>query len=334
MARFRRADRNGQRPASGASSPAETALSARSLADAIERAMDRGLWEHAERIARSALPLAPTSTRLSEQVARLRLAQGRPETALNIIESPWARGGELQASLRLLRAVCLVQVGRKEEAHSDLLRWSNKSTAPLDARLMLALLEWEAGDEHAATLTLLRNLKHLEDDRTLELLMLLAVRQGRHEQSRVWAGRLRECSAFGAGSPYLQLLFDSLLLPHKGEMSEPRPDQVDTLRLELIAGEGAIPTLVAAQKLRPQRDAARLLYRALAQALEDLNDAQPALEGLARLALVLEDPEAAREWIEKARQHNPMSASLAMLREEIDRARSGSTAAPSQEKAA
>ncbi|MDY7109985.1 MAG: hypothetical protein SYC29_15240 [Planctomycetota bacterium] len=333
MARFRRADRVGQRPRGGSPSPAETALSARSLADAIERAIDRGRWAHAERIARSALPLAATSARLSEQVARLRLAQGRPETALTIIESPRARG-EMNASLRLLRAVCLVQVGRKEEAHSDLLRWSKKSTAPLDARLMLALLEWEAGDEHAATLALLRNLKHLEDNRTLELLLLLAVRQGRAEQSGVWARRLRECSAFGAGSPYLNLLCDSLLLPQAGETHEPTPDQVDTLRLELIAGEGAIATLVAAQQLRPQRDVARLLYRALEQALDDLADPSPALEALARLALILEDLDAARNWTDQALQRHPMSASLALLREEIERAGAGSSPAPSQEKAA
>ena len=159
LARFRRTDRPTDRSAPAAASPAEKALTARALADAIDRAMDMGLWEHAERIARSALRLAPASARLSEQLARLRLAQGRPETALTIIDSPWAQG-EMYASLRLLRAVCLVQVGRKQSAHSDLLRWSKKSTAPLDARLMLALLEWEAGDDHAATLSLLRNLKH------------------------------------------------------------------------------------------------------------------------------------------------------------------------------
>lgn len=333
LARFRRTDRPTDRSAPAAASPAEKALTARALADAIDRAMDMGLWEHAERIARSALRLAPTSARLSEQLARLRLAQGRPETALTIIDSPWAQG-EMYASLRLLRAVCLVQVGRKQSAHSDLLRWSKKSTAPLDARLMLALLEWEAGDDHAATLSLLRNLKHLEDDRTLELLLLIATRQERPEQAQVWARRLRECSAYGAGSSYLHLLCDSLMLPQRRSQDEPSPEQVDMLAMELIAAEQVIPALLAAQQLRPQPDVANLLYKAIEQALDDLADQLRAFEALARLALILEDREAARQWIEQALHRNPMSASLAMLKAEAEGGAGPAASEPSQEKAA
>ena len=333
LARFHRNDRPDRPAAAVTPSPAEKALTARGLADAIDRAMDMGLWEHAERIAQSALPLAPTSARLGERLARLRLAQGRPETALAIIDSPWAQG-ERHASLRLLRAVCLVQIGRKEEAHSDLLRWSKKSTAPLDARLMLSLLEWEAGDDHAATLALLRNLKHLEDPRTLELLLLIATRQERPEQTQVWARRLRECSAFGGGSAHMHLLCDSLMLPQLRAQGEPTDEQTNMLAMEFIAAEQVIPTLVAAQQFRPQRDVANLLYRAIEQALDDLTNRFNALEALARLALILDDRTEARRRAEEALRHNPMSASLAMLLEELDEKSPEATDQPPQERAA
>jgi hypothetical protein len=74
---------------------------ARRLADAIDRAMALGLWEHADRLARTAASLAPGYARLAEPLARLRLAQGDPETAIRVIDcgcfeppatSFWVRG--------------------------------------------------------------------------------------------------------------------------------------------------------------------------------------------------------------------------------------------------
>jgi len=282
---------------------------AKALADAIDRAMHMGLWGQAERIARSASRIGPTSSRLTERLARLRLAQDDAEVALAIIDGC----AEMTASLRMLRAACLMQLGRKQEAHADLLRWSKKSASPIDARLMLALLEWEAGDDCAATLTLMRNLKHLEDPRTLELLLLIAVAQDRRDRARFWARRLQEVSVFGIGSPYLNLLCCSLQVPPGRDAAEPTDAQVTMLAMELISAEQVIPSLVEAQRHHPSRGAATLLYRAIKHALDDLTDQARAAEALAKLALLLEEPAAAEHWARKGLERNPMSATLTML---------------------
>jgi hypothetical protein len=292
----------------------DTRTTARVLADAIDRAMSLGLWDHADRIARTASRLAPRSPRLTEPLARLRLAEGRPETALSII----AACQQQTASLRLLRAACLVQTGRKAEAHSDLMSWSRKSIAPLDARLMLGLLEWEMGDDHAATLALLRNLRHLEDPRTLELLVLIAVQQGRPQQIALWSRRLRECSAFGAGSSYLKLLFCSLLLESRSDRErQPTADQVGLLAAEITAAEQVIPALVEAQRRSPQRDVAMLLAQSIEYAYGDLTNQVAASESLARLALILDDAEAAARWADRAQALSPDAVSLTILAREM-----------------
>ena len=303
-------------PAPAARSTVEDRLKARGLAEVIDRAIAMGLWAHAERLTDAALRLGPTSPCLIERVARLRLAQGRPQTALDMIEAAGA-ARTMPASMRLLHAACLVQLGRKEEAHIDLMRWSKRSTAPIDARLMLALLEWEAGDEHAAVLALRRNLKHLEDPRSLELLLLIASRFGRGEQADAWAKRLRECSAFGAGASHVELLCGSLSLRAERKRIRPTEDQVHLLAMELIAAEQVISSLVEAQRLQPQPEAAELLYKSIEHALVDLTDQVRAMEALARLALILGDGAAARRWGGKGLARHPMSATLNMIAREL-----------------
>ena len=145
---------------------------ARRLADAIDRAVAMGLWDHADRLARTAAPMAPDNPRLVEPLARLRLAQGDPERALHMIDTCRTR----PASLRLLQATCLLFLGARTDAHLDLYRWSSRASAPLDARLLLGLLE-RGTDDSTAIRTLQRNLRHLEDVRTLQaLLLMLAIR--------------------------------------------------------------------------------------------------------------------------------------------------------------
>ena len=300
--RGRRAGRSG-----GGRSIAEDRLAARGLADALDRAMEMKLWAHADRLAGSAARLAAAHPRLTDRLARLRLMEGEPETALAMIES--CRHGS--ASLRLLRAACLIEVGRKAEAHADLIAWSRRSTAPLDARLMLALLEWESGDAHAAVQTLLRNLRHLEDPRTLELLVLLARHQERVAQSNQWAKRLRTCGAATADGPDAELLLQSLGMSGAGPEAEATEEQVDTLAMELVLAEAVIPALVEAMRREPRRRTARLLGRAIERALPELSEQSAAYEALANLSVVLDNQQAAGDWARRALEINPASASLA-----------------------
>jgi len=287
---------------------------ARKLADAIDRAVALGMWDHADRLARTAAPLATGYPRLVEPLARLRLAQGDPETALRLIETCRTP----PASLRMLRATCLLFLGSRTEAHLDLYRWSSRASAPLDARLLLGLLERD-GDDATAVRTLLRNLRHLEDPRTLQALLLISTQRARPEQAKVWADRLRTAGRSGSegAAEISDLMLQSLGMPGLRADAEPTTDQANALAMELITFEPAITTLTEAQRRRPHLPTALLLTRAIQQALPDLSDQSSALHAMARLSVLLGDYEAARSWAGKGLAANPMSAALVLLVNEL-----------------
>ncbi len=306
---LRRLGRSGDAPEPSKHTPSARRL-ARRLADALDRAMEMGLWDHADRLARRAAPLAHGYARLAEPLARLRLAQGDPETALRVIDA----SGDIPSSLRMLRVVCLLMAGARAEVDLDLHRWAQKSSAPLDCRLLLALLERHR-DPEAALRSLQRNLKHLEDPRTLQTLLLLAVLRQRPQQAEQWAGRLRRC---GRGDPLVtDMLLQSLGLTALRSDAEPTADQVHALAMELIAFEPSIDVLTEAQRLRPDAFTVRLLRRAIEQATPDLAETAEALRALARLAMLEGDLVAARRFVERALAHNPMSAELALLLQQL-----------------
>jgi tetratricopeptide (TPR) repeat protein len=272
--------------------------------------MTHGQRARAEQIARRASGLSARHPRLAECLARLRLAQGRPETALRIIEGC----REVRASLRLLRATCLITVGRRAEAQADLLRWSEQASAPLDARLLLGLMERQAGDQAEAQRTLRRNLRHLEDPRTITALLLQGVLRERPRLVAMWADRLRACrEASCAGGPDPDLVLASLGMPGRTSEVEPTPEQANALAVELIMNERAIGPLVEAQRLSPHAPTARLLRDAIVEALDDLDDTADACEALARLSIVLGERDDAVRWARRGLEANPMSASLALL---------------------
>ncbi len=314
---FRRRRRNPDPPAIGLAdrSRADNAPAARHMSDAIERAIEQRQWLQADFLAERAAHLAACHPRLAECLARLRLAQGQPQTALGIIEGRRKRS----SSLRLLRAVCLLQLGRTSEAHVDLHRWSRNSSAPLEARLLLGLLEWAAGDTEAAMTALRRNLKHLDDPRTLEALLLVSLQRDRADQARVWADRLRSYATTADTAPELNLLLRSLGMAEAAVAGDPSPAQVHTLAMELIAQDGVIPALVEASRLRPQPAVARLLGLAIEYALDDLRHPQAAMEALARLSSLQGDFGTALGWAKRGLARNPMSASLALLHRELTR---------------
>jgi len=287
---------------------------ARRLADAIDRAVAMGLWDHADRIAKTAAPMAPDCPRLVEPLARLRLAQGDPETALRLIETCQTP----PASLRLLRATCLLFLGRRTDANLDLYRWSSRASAPLDARLLLGLLE-RGVDDSTAIRTLRRNLRHLEDARTLQALVLIGAKRRRAEQTETWAGRLRACCSAGGDeqAAITDLMLRSLGMTGLRADAAPTTEQVNALAMELITFEPAIPTLTEAQRRRPHLPTARLLARAVELALPDLSDGPAALHALARLSIILGDQNSALGFAERGLAENPMSAALALLVEEL-----------------
>lgn len=293
--------------------PQHERLIARTLAEDIDRAINAGRWDHAEQLADAAGRLAPDCARLSEQLARLRLTRGDAETALRIVEGCRA----MPSSLRLLRAVCLWLVGERIEAHLDLHRWSAKASAPLDARLLLGLIELRLGDVDRSIEALQRNLRHLEDPRSLEALILVHLLNDRPDQADAWAQRLRRRSCIGAVAPEADPLLRSLGMPGLPDEAEPTQEHVANLAMELICFEPAIHALVTAQHSRFHLPTVRLLAPAIAKALPDLNDASAGMHALARLSLLQGERQQARRWAERGLAQNPMSAPLAIMLREL-----------------
>ncbi len=272
------------------------------------------MWDHADRLARTAASYAPGYPRLVEPIARLRLAQGDPETALRMIETCRTP----PASLRLLRATCLLFLGERTQANLDLYRWSARASAPLDARLLLGLME-RGSDDATAVRSLLRNLRHLEDPRTLQALLLISTQRGRPEQADVWAGRLRAGGRTGneGEAEISDLMLQSLAMPGLHTDTEPTADQANALAMELITFEPAIATLTKAQQRQPHLPTVLLLARAIEQALADLSDRSSAMHALARLSVLLGDTDAACRWAKQGLAANPMSAALVLLVEKL-----------------
>ncbi len=281
---------------------------ARRLGDAIDQAAMAGRWEESARLAAEAAPLAARSARLTAVVARLRLSQGDPETALRLIEACRPRS----ASLRLLRATCQVLLGQRTEASLDLLRWSRQSGAPLEARMMLALMERDR-DGTMSLQALQRNLHQMEDPRTIEALLLLSVLRRRPQQTEAWAGRLATGSVGSDEAPVARIMLESLGMSSAAVAEGHTADEVAALAMEMIALERAIPVLTEAQRRRPHAPTIRLLRRAVELSLPDLADQGTALHSMARLSLLLGERREAREYAERGRAANPMSAALAIL---------------------
>ncbi len=89
--------------------------------------------------------------------------------------------------------------------------------------------------------------------------------------------------------------------------------------MELAACEEVIPALVEAQHRRLDPAVADLLRGAIERARPDLIEEAPACEGLARLALLRGEPEAAHHWARRALLLQPLSATARHLLAECER---------------
>jgi hypothetical protein len=225
----------------------------------------------------------------------------------------------------MLRAVCLLQLGRGVEAQLELQQWCRRSSAPLEARVLLASLELMSGQAASATTTLQRNLRHLEHPRSLQLLTALAVLQDRIAPAQAWAARLHEIDLTHPNAES-GLIMACLGLTAAAPAQADHERQIDHLAVELIACEQAINLVVEDQHRRFDRATATMLSRAIELALPDLSQRPAAMEALARLALLLEDQAAAMRWAERGLALHPRSASLTMLVQRLNAAASSAAA--------
>lgn len=279
------------------------------IATALDRAMRQDQWAQARRLVLSAGRLTETFPHVAEQVARFHLASGDPLQALHLIDDSHVQ----TASLRMLRNVCLIVIGRESEARTDLQQWVKRSTAPLSARTLHALLEVGEKNYETARTQLRRNLKHLDDPTSLASLIALCVADDRQRQADHWADRFQKAMAGVPEFERYDLMLKSLRLARPAPSHRSDLRQVQTLALELLGHENIIPVLVSAQAIEFDPRTSRLLADAIEQALPDLDKPQAGLEALARLALCADDFNLARHWIERGSAAYPMSSGLARL---------------------
>ena len=256
---------------------------ARRLTAELDAALQQGKLTLANRLAESAMLIASAHPHLCDRIARLRLMQGDSETALRIIESCiWQ-----SASLRLLRSICLVSLGRRHEAHLDLQAWSRRAAAPLRARQLLALLDCTIGDEQSAIQALQRNLRQLEDPATLSTLALIGMAQGRFEWVGRWIERLNAVVTHDRSADLMELAMSTIDRPAAGHPAQAALERrIAMLAGELAANEQVIPVLVESQRLQPDAEAIALLVAGIEHALPRFEQPEAAIQALEALQAI------------------------------------------------
>ncbi len=248
-----------------------------------------------------------------ERRARALLAQGDVAGAAELAE----RLATPTSASRLLANVCRALAGRRVEAQLDLVDWSKRACCPMDARLLLALLQIEEGDRARAIASLNRNLAQIDDPRTIQAIILIQLERGDAAEASRWADRLRSLAMNWTDRPVISGWLNSLGLEPGDVAAEPPDALVEQLALELLACESAIVSLAAAARYDRSRPRALLLMRALESAFDRLEAPAPACEAMARLALTLGDTASARRWIDTGLKLNPLCAPLAILLAEL-----------------
>lgn len=273
----------------------------RRLCRTLDRAMALGLLEHAQRVAATAARFSGSHPRLTERLARLRLVLNDPRGAIEIIERQPA---ERTSSLQLLYAACLLRTDRRAEAHLLLHRLASKTSAPLGARLMLGIVEFQTGNVDAAINALLRNLRQIDDPRTLLALTLVSSAAARTDMSARWARRLEGCVYSGPSAIDQRRMF--LILRSLGLASSPlgcnvAPARLSGLADELVEFEEVISALVAWQRIILDQSDVRLLRDAIKAAMPRLLDQAAAHEAINELEFLLH--------LEVHEQHGPFAVS-------------------------
>jgi len=307
-------------PASDAAQQFETLQQAKQLCDAIDRGAELNLWDHIERLAASATKLPWFDAPLADRLARIRVAQGEPETAIAMLD----RGVNSPASSRLLRILCLLHTGAQTEAQLALMEWSRERDAgpmPTEGLLLLALLEWQSGDIEEAT-RLLRDIgEHAEGENarwTKMMRVLLAAAQGQWDRATSRAESLAE-SDNGIAEREISIMLDSLRLGRPVDPEQQRHERIEQMASELPTMAHLIEPLVEAQRRQLETPVAEELLAALELAFEHMGEHQAiAAEALGHLHQLLGEHDAAINWARRGLVLNPMSARLVLLLHELE----------------
>jgi len=219
--------------------------------------------------------------------------------------------GEHHHEWRLARLRDWCGQGQSAAAELELHAWRREEDCPDAARLMLAGLLSQRG-RHDAALEVLAESAQI-DPELMKLRIALLTELGRVDEARLQTERL-----------YHEWGHDSDVLAWLHLMQTPGADSLPVVTesmVELLAGElvgqvELLPTLVTAQKIRPDLRGVRLLRDAVQRILPDMEEMHEVVVGcwaLAELSLLLGDQDDARRWAHRGLRMHPHYAPLALV---------------------
>ncbi len=272
---------------------------------------------------------APAISRLAElradhpDIPELRACEALLRGEAQRGEQVLQRARQLTPRGRLLMHLLQMQTARCDLAHLELSGWSRQSTCPPRARLLTAWLDWRRTSADAARARLQRRGRQedLPDDpQDDRLQLLIAWTQRMPHSGRHYADQLM--ARLGMHAP-TQRFCRSLELTESQDATI-SPDLVNALAEQLDAHQHLVPTLVAAQRVKPRPIRVQLLRRALRRIVDRVAEPLPIVEALAELAELAGDPGDAERWARRGLRQPPYSAKLALL---LDRVHDTPTAA-------
>ncbi len=288
-------------------------VAASAAARAARAAIEAGDLDDAQDTIQFGLIDDPQHATLHELSAWCQLIEGRADLAVESL----SRDARNVARRRLLLNVARCQSAQKQAAHLDLLAWNREERCPTEARLLLAILEAEAGNREAARAILTESLQHDADTLTCQMLVLLELED---ETKAIPNSRSVNLLAHAfSHDAAVDRWITSLELPAPAALPDVPLEMIDQLAAQLLQRPDVIPTLVVAQRHAEQPHRVELLRRALGRIVWDLEHPLPAVEALGELSLLAGQYDDARRWVRHGLRDQPFSASLALMLDRIDR---------------
>ncbi|MHB1158157.1 MAG: tetratricopeptide repeat protein [Phycisphaerales bacterium] len=286
-------------------------LVVREACEAAFAALARNDIAPAQRLVEHARGLDPAHPDVIRARALIALQTNQPLLAVDLLE----RDNSSLASMRLLLQLARLQAGRREAAHLDLHAWSRLESCPPQARQLLAWLELQSADTHAARAALQRNLRHQLDPAGIQMLWLIDRQTGLRDTARQFAAVMAHRLPHHEPTRAFQRLMG---LGDRVPTLVP-VEMIDQLAAELLDQPDVIASLVAAQKCRMQSQRVELLRRALARIVDDLPQSLDAVVALAELSLLADDADDARRWAQRGLRADPYHAKLALILDDAER---------------
>ncbi len=229
-----------------------------------------------------------------------------------------------KSSARLARLARWCVQGRLACAELELHQWLCEPACPTAARVLLAslLARRDADHDAQAVLTALDEQGAFDDVHALRLRLTFALMQDDNDAVAHWTQQLADTTDLGDAqdaAAWLQAVHwdDEQVAPPEA----PGQDVVEQLADELRRQPGVIPSLVHAQRVDTDGDAAVLLRVAIEATVDEYIDDRPLLQrcwALAELALLADDPAAARQWALRGLEIDPYHATLALVVAQVE----------------